>query len=352
MNEKRPGVVERLRIPLAYGFAFVAASLTFAFRGRIHPFLGATYIVHVPTIAISAWFGGLGPGILATALSCLSSAYYLDPPDSLTIRRSEDLAGVLFLALTGTLVSVLSELRIRGGRRLEAALRSREALISVVSHELKNPLNALQLQVTRLGRIAGAEERTTEPLAIARQQIGKLVRMIDELLDLARSDFEKPRLVPEPLDLAELVGEVIARERAELEAAGCEVRTELARPVRGSWDKLRLDQVVTNLLSNAAKYGAGQPVTIKVFARDGAAVLEVHDGGIGIAAEDQERIFERFERAVSERSFGGFGLGLWIVKEIVTASGGKVTVESAPQSGATFTVTLPLGKAALMAGVT
>src|SRR6185312_11439403 len=101
------------------------------------------------------------------------------------------------------------------------------------------------------------------------------------------------------------------------------------------------DQIVTNLLSNAIKYGRGQPITIAIDARADRAMLSVADRGIGIGEEDQARIFERFERAVSVRHYGGFGLGLWIVRQIVQALGGTIEVESAPGQGATFTVTLP-----------
>ena len=109
----------------------------------------------------------------------------------------------------------------------------------------------------------------------------------------------------------------------------------------GAWDASRLDQVITNLLSNAIKYGAGKPVEITVDVTGDRAVLAVHDHGLGIPAEDQDRIFRRFERAASSRNYAGIGLGLWIVKQIVDALGGTVSVDSRPELGATFTVELP-----------
>ena len=111
--------------------------------------------------------------------------------------------------------------------------------------------------------------------------------------------------------------------------------------VRGYWDRLRVSQVVTNLLSNAVKYGRERPVDVRVRRGEGRAVLEVEDRGIGVAAEDQERIFGRFERAVSARHFAGLGLGLWIVRQLVEAHGGTIRVKSVPGEGATFTVALP-----------
>ena len=120
------------------------------------------------------------------------------------------------------------------------------------------------------------------------------------------------------------------------------IRMTVERAV-GFWDRTRLDQVVTNLLANAIKYGAGSPIDVRVEAPVGRAVLSIHDRGIGIPEEDQRRIFQRFERAVSQRNYGGFGLGLWIVRQIVEAQGGAVQVASQPGLGSTFTVELETG---------
>jgi signal transduction histidine kinase len=110
---------------------------------------------------------------------------------------------------------------------------------------------------------------------------------------------------------------------------------------RGRWDRLRLEQVLENLLSNAFKYGAGQPVEVVVGGGEGRALLSVQDGGVGIAAADVERIFGRFERAAPTRNFGGLGLGLYIARQIVEAHGGSIRLESSPGQGTTFTVDLP-----------
>ena len=144
------------------------------------------------------------------------------------------------------------------------------------------------------------------------------------------------------MDLAALTRDTVGRMSEALARAGSEVKLLADATVPGKWDRVRLEQVVGNLLSNAAKYGRGQPVEVRVEqGLDGRARLVVKDHGIGIAPEDQARIFERFERAVSVRHYGGFGIGLWIVREIVQALGGTIEVESALGKGATFTVTLP-----------
>ena len=127
--------------------------------------------------------------------------------------------------------------------------------------------------------------------------------------------------------------------------AGCSVRLEVSGEVRGCWDGSRLEQVVVNLLSNAAKYGAGKPVFIQVDAEGGQARLRVRDEGIGISEEALPRLFGRFERGVSERHYGGLGLGLYISRQIVGAMGGTIQVESQQDQGALFTVLLPLTRA-------
>jgi len=144
------------------------------------------------------------------------------------------------------------------------------------------------------------------------------------------------------LDLGGLVQSVCQRSSSELKRAECELRLMIEPLVIGYVDRLRLEQIVTNLLTNAVKFGAGNPIDVKLERVQDRARLSIKDFGIGIALEDQTKIFERFERAVSERSFGGMGLGLYIVKELVNAHGGATWVESKKGEGACFVVELPL----------
>ncbi|MCP3165796.1 GAF domain-containing protein [Myxococcus qinghaiensis] len=225
------------------------------------------------------------------------------------------------------------------------AVKARDELLSVAGHELKSPLNALQLQIHLLARMAkdavaasGLAERA-EKAARAGQRLGLL---IDDLLDVSRISAGRLTLNREELDLAALTRELVSRMSEELVRAGSEVLLLADEEVVGQWDKLRLEQVLVNLLSNAAKYGAGRPVTVQVEQRGAVAELAVKDQGIGVALEDQERIFERFERSESAQHFKGLGLGLWITKRIVEAHGGGIRVQSQPGKGSTFTVELPL----------
>jgi signal transduction histidine kinase len=252
--------------------------------------------------------------------------------DQADVAMAEDLARLAVSAIdTGRLY-----------RRAQHSLRLRDEFLSIASHELKTPLTSLGLQAESLRVQAGRAppEVVVRKTDSIRRNLERLNRLVATMLDLSRITSGRLELDLEELELGEVAREVASRFEDEAARAGCELRVEAQEPVVGIWDRLRVDQVLTNLVSNALKYGPGKPVDVRVFARGDRAVLEVRDQGIGIGAEDQDRIFERFERAVSERNYGGFGLGLWIVRRIVEALGGTVTVESAAGSGATFTVEL------------
>jgi signal transduction histidine kinase len=165
---------------------------------------------------------------------------------------------------------------------------------------------------------------------------------VDGLLDVTRIGAGRLRLDLEEVDLASVVREVAGRFSEQAVKARCALELHLPQPAVGRWDRLRLDQVVTNLLSNALKYGAGSPVLLEVEVQGEEASLRVQDAGIGIAPEHLARIFGMFERAVSERHYGGLGLGLYITQQIVLALGGRIEVSSHPNAGARFSVHLPL----------
>ncbi|ABS26344.1 ATP-binding protein [Anaeromyxobacter sp. Fw109-5] len=227
--------------------------------------------------------------------------------------------------------------------KLSEAVRTRDAFLSMASHELKTPITSLQLQV---GSLLRAREGVPAPVAKAadatRRQVVRLTSLVNTLLDVSRLNEGRLQLEIEPVDLSALVSEVASRFVAETERSESRIRVDAAEAVCGRWDRLRLEQVLTNLLSNALKYGEGKPVSVRVQSDGATARLAVVDHGIGIAPSEQRRIFERFERGPATRGYGGFGLGLWITREIVSALGGTIHVESAPGAGSTFRVELPV----------
>jgi PAS domain S-box-containing protein len=229
----------------------------------------------------------------------------------------------------------------------ERAVKVRDDFLSVASHELKTPLTSLNLQLHALLKRArqGQRPEDTEQvgrLEKAQRHLQKLARMMDDLLDVSRVAEGQVRLELVEVDLVRLVREVLERFQEEAQRTGTHLELRAEDAVVGQWDRARLEQVVTNLVSNALKYGAGAPVELHVRSSGTLALLEVTDHGIGISPEDLARIFEKFERAVPVRKYGGFGLGLYIVRQLVEALGGAVDAESTPGKGTTFHLALPL----------
>lgn len=234
-------------------------------------------------------------------------------------------------------------------RDLEEALKVREEFLSVASHELKTPLAALKLQLDGLLRgIRGGRlslDEVARRVARAEDQCVRLDALATNLLEVSRAASGRMTMQPADVDLAELACEVVARFSEQLERAGSQVRLTAPLPVGGSWDRLRLEQVLTNLLSNALKYAPGALTEVRVEASNAEAVLVVRDHGPGILPSDKDRIFERYVQGASGKSAGGFGLGLWITRHIVEALGGSIELESELGRGASFTVRLPRARA-------
>ncbi|MFT3773201.1 MAG: ATP-binding protein [Minicystis sp.] len=228
----------------------------------------------------------------------------------------------------------------------QEAVRMRDEFLAVASHELRTPLMSLGLsmQALRRARRAGKPCNPTvtgELVERACRQSERINRLVDELLDVSRFEAGKLTLDVAEVELGALAREVVARLALDLTRSRCSVTIRDEATVVGRWDRSRLDQVITSLLSNAIKFGAGRPIEIAVRAGDHRATLAVTDHGIGIDPGQQARIFERFGRAVSVMHYGGIGLGLYICRRIVEAHGGSIRVESRPGAGSTFTIDLP-----------
>jgi PAS domain S-box-containing protein len=252
--------------------------------------------------------------------------------------------------LTLTDQVLVEELAGRAALALDNARLFREAqeaveLIGVAAHDLGNPLHTLQLLLRRLRRTdpAAAGDKVREGLGTALKQTERLGQLLHNLLDLSRLSSGKLVLEVAPVDLAELAHEVVERFSEQAAEVGCKLMFDAELGLVGRWDRMRLDRVVTNLLSNALKFGKGRPVEVRVERLGAArARLKVTDQGMGIALESQHRIFDRFEREPSASQHAGFGLGLYIVRQLVEAHGGTIRVESTLGAGAVFTVELPL----------
>ena len=233
----------------------------------------------------------------------------------------------------------------------EAALLTRDEFIAAASHELRNPLNALQLQLAGLHRAARRDPASlaapamTARLAKAEGQVTRLVRLVETLLDVSRIKSGRLDLESVEVDLVALAREVIA----EVQPGFDEQPIQLTAPetIAGQWDPLRLGQVLTNLLSNALKYGNGKPVGVTLSADQSTATIAVADDGIGISPDQLPKLFARFERLTPDHRRGGFGLGLWITRQIVAAFGGRIDVRSELGRGSIFVVGIPRDRPAV-----
>lgn len=231
----------------------------------------------------------------------------------------------------------------------QEAIRVRDDFLSIASHELRTPLTALQAHlqglIRQLGRVADGVDPTVVRgrLETALRQTRRLGKLVNELLDVSRITAGKLQLEQELVDVVELARDLLDRFDEEARRAGSEIRLRAPPSATGVWDRSRIEQVIANLLSNAIKYGAGEPVDLEIETTPDLLRMRVRDRGIGIPYEAQARIFDRFERASSERNYGGLGLGLYITREIVAAHGGTIRVHSAPGAGACFEVVLPRG---------
>ncbi|RYZ47111.1 MAG: PAS domain S-box protein, partial [Myxococcaceae bacterium] len=227
----------------------------------------------------------------------------------------------------------------------QESIRARDEFLSIASHELKTPLTSMKLRVQQLKSALTAppplpREKVEKILEVFEDQLRRLARLAEHLLDVSRINERRLDLRLEEMDLVAVARDVADHLAEQLRKTGCEFELVAREPVRGRWDRLRLEQVMLNLLTNAMKYGAGRPIRMEVAKHAGRAWLIVEDHGMGIPVESQARIFERFERA-SSLNYGGLGLGLFITRRIVEAHGGSIRVESEPGHGARFIVELP-----------
>jgi signal transduction histidine kinase len=232
---------------------------------------------------------------------------------------------------------------------LEHAIRMRDDFMSIVSHEVRTPLNGLiletQLRKLHLAKDNAAAFTMDKMRAMVdrdERQIQSLIRLIEDMLDVSRIRTGKLSIRTSAFDLAELVSNLLENFSAQIAAAESSVTFTAEEPVIGVWDEFRIEQVVANLLTNALRYGAHKPIEVRVYSIPGQARIEVRDHGIGISEENQRRIFQQFERVAANHAVNGLGLGLFISEQIVAAHDGQIVVESKEGEGSMFRVCLPI----------
>jgi PAS domain S-box-containing protein len=267
---------------------------------------------------------------------------------SLTVSPIRDARGVVVgaskIARNITEKKQLEVERDSTRAQLVEALAARDEFIAVAAHELRNPINVMVLLWQLLNKVSNDSATSAGRKLIdkSRAQLARLSSLVDRLLDVTQIRSGKFDLCYGTVDLISLIHEVISR--FTIENPAIRISLQHDQHIEGVWDRVRIDQVVTNLVSNAIKYGGQKPITINASADGDHAIIIVRDQGIGISCENLDRIFVRFERVTAPLTSQGLGMGLWITKQIVEAHGGSVVAESHLGKGSTFTVRLPFRK--------
>ncbi|MFP2895756.1 ATP-binding protein [Corallococcus sp. 4LFB] len=242
-----------------------------------------------------------------------------------------------------------AEQQARHQRGLEALLGARDEFLSIASHELKTPITSLLLQLQMAERHvkpvvegrAPNPERLARALKVSLVQVDRLTRLVEDLLDVARIRTGTFELAVQEVDLTQLASDVLERLSGQLVQTGCLATLEAPPKLVWAADLRRLEQVLTNLITNAMRYAPGGPLAVRLDARNDLVRLEVRDHGPGVPESQRDSIFDRFERGIASRHAGGLGLGLFISKQIIAAHGGRISVEGPPDGGACFVVVLP-----------
>ncbi|MFT3767964.1 MAG: MASE1 domain-containing protein [Minicystis sp.] len=316
------------RAPSAFRASLAYVSFPFALLGalRMGPLGAAGTSAVVAVVALWHTMVGRGPfGALSASLA----------EKVLTLQ--------MFLALLAVTALTLAAMVAEAHQAIEA----RNELITMAGHELRTPLTSLILRVqhldARLHRVRGCEAAREDARAVS-HQLKRLARLVERVLDVGLMASGRLEIHREAVNVVGLVEQVVATFAEEATRAGSALRVDAPASLAACWDRGRVEQALANLMANALKFGAGHPIDIHVSIDGRWVGIEVRDHGIGIAPEALKRIFDRFERAVSLRNYGGLGLGLYLTREIAEAHGGTIRARSRPGKGATFVLKLPVGE--------
>lgn len=340
-----------------------AALLLFGdFDGAFAPLVRPFPFILFPFVTwASLRFGQLG-NVLTVFTICAaavwSTIHGVGPFAQTSLRGSifSLLSFMVVFSVTGSfLAAAIEEIRTNLAEKAylfhkaQASVRTRDEFLSIASHELKTPLTSLNLQLDL------AKSKLGQDAAITRDMIGlnqafdllfrqtrRLTNLVDDLLDVSHINTGRFSFDLRPTNLSSVIRDTASRYSHQLAKADCKLQLDIEEPVSGDFDILRIGQLLENLLANAAKYAPKSSIAVSLKKKPGAAVLVVADNGPGIPKEKQARLFERFERANTDRGVSGLGLGLFIVREIVKGHNGKVSLDSDTGRGTRFVVDLPL----------
>jgi signal transduction histidine kinase len=295
------------------------------------------YLIEWPTVIAAAWLGGIGPGLVADALATLAILFFwIEPKQSLAIAHPSDLVALAMFAACGVVVSVLIENLHRARERAQSLRRSRELVLGVVAHDLRNPLNSILLATSILRRKPG-DDRRIDMMERAARRMDHLIR---DLVDASRLDADETLAIVQGSEALEpILDEAVGTASLNASAKSIHVESECPPGLRLRCDRERLLQVLGNLLDNAVKFTPEHGrIHVRATRMSELVRIEVTDSGPGIKPEHQARVFNRHW---SGRLAGsGAGLGLFIAHGIVRAHGGRMWLHSEPGQGTSFFFTL------------
>lgn len=336
-------------IPAAqrYAVAVLANAVSFGLTWALWPQLPATFSVVGVTTVLVLLYGGLAAAFMHGFCTVVIVDYALVDPQGYSASNVVRLGVVAMqLIVAHQLRRSYDQQQLALGR-LEDAVRARDEFFGLAAHELKTPLCGLRLSIELLSRAleplrGGAVGIPFQLVDRLPKQMARMTALTSSLLDISRIQTQRLDYVFEEFLFCDMIRESVDRMALEAQRAGVTLDLIFEKQdLLGTWDRTRLEQLVANLLSNALKYGANKGVTVYVTGDERSVGLSVTDHGIGIPEDKLSSIFMRFSRAVSDRSFPGLGIGLWVSKQIVDAHGGMMSVTSRLGQGSTFRVMLP-----------
>ncbi len=322
-----------------YGFVFIVVTLFFIFKFTLITVLGkdVPFIFSLFIVIIGAWYGGFGPGILATILSGIITYYFfLEPKQTLLgAANFSNLFVLIIFFIEGLFISILSESYRKNDRQ-------KSEFIGVVSHELKNPLTSIKGYAHIIQKLAdkNKDKKLAGFSVRIDRQINQVINMVNEMLDVTKIETGRFTYRSESFLITDLVKEVIADQQVTTDTHTIYFSGDSKKSIVG--DRYRIGQVIINLISNAIKYSPhAAQVIVKVYNKKNSIIVSVQDFGQGIAKQDQTRIFKPYVRAGNSGSTKGTGIGLFISSQIIKRHKGKMWVESTLKKGSTFFVQLP-----------
>ena len=330
-----------------YGVAVLGLIAATLLRHVLDPILGdhVSFGFFFLAVAIAGWTGGIRPALFAAVLGCLIANYrFTAPQGSFVVDSPEEFFNMLVFILVSLVIGVLSEISLRSLARAKVAEKQKDDFLATIAHELRSPLSVIHY-ANQLNRLTGSENND-ENSAIIDRQVKHISHLVEDLLDVSRAARGKIHLNLEKIDAADIVHGALENASPLIEERKHALHVHLPpvpMPLYG--DGMRLEQVLTNLLTNAAKYTPEKgEIEVAVISDDQMVQFRVRDNGLGIPKNMLKRVFEPFAQIeqAADQSQGGLGIGLSIVRNIVEMHGGTVSAASdGSKRGSEFVVRLP-----------